>query len=341
MYSIVSRLTGSMLLLWSSINEYIEPTTIKKNLKMVKKVKFITTLVVVAIAGICITTSCSKEQNTNNATELENTSKSALNIANEANPYDYCGRIHNEILDYIIMNNSHPTQYDIYYLTKEYLQNEYNMCGDSQFEDMNDGYNDMTDFIVNAILEGSSFNEICPNDVISGILDSLVVYADAMIKANSLLTPNEYAARLVVLENSVMESRLVANIPSNSMSEYDVALGALAIARYSYAYWYEVGNSPDNLWNNIIISSKEQDGDNDDSNGFWGKLWKGICHVVVGITQTVVQVATTPIVDVSGFAYGGITAHDPSWFGLAFDIEDGIECGGRWSGEIWKWHWNS
>jgi len=282
-------------------------------------------------------TGCSKDQNTDCAPVSERVSKNVPDIANANNPYDYCGRIHNEMLDYIINNNPHPTHEDIFILTQKYLQEQYDISCDITFEDINNSYTATTDFIIDAFLGNASFNEIIEVDVIAGALDVLVDYSKSIMISNALPSPQEYADYLIEHENQVVKSREDAGISPDEVSEYDVALGTFAIARYSYSYWYEVAHNPDNAWNNVKKEFKRQDGD-DPKPGFWKRLWGGIRDVA----ETVVKAVATPVVDATGFAYGAITNNGPvspnsHWVGFTGSkwLNAGLQTAGDWSGRIW------
>lgn len=286
---------------------------------------------VAAVASICITTSCSKEEAEDSSSMHGCASKNISGIANADNPYDYCGQLHNEILDYVIENNPNPSDIDIYNLSKEFMQQK-NIFTNLDYEDIGNGYGCITNIIIDAFLNSTSFNEVYNNGIISEVFDSLVGYARSMINTNILSTPSEYASRLTILEGKVINKRTMENIPQDSISEYDVALGALAIARYSYYYWFKVANDPDSPWNNIIQSKKQNE--NDEPN-FWGKL----LNVLGDVAKVVVKVAVTPIADAAGFVWEGMEEHEPTpgFVGFAFNIHDGIIGAGNWSGNVWNW----
>lgn len=303
-------------------------------------------LFALAAAIVCIFTvvqmvACSKEQD-NNApvASMVNSQKEPVAISNSSNPYDYCGRIHNEILDYIIAEESQPSQIDIYTLAQEYLKNMYGMDSDISYAETSNGYNVMTDFITHVILEGVSFSQVYESDLIAEVMDTLASYANNMIHNNELLHPNVYANQIVGLEHRIMERRNDMSFSLDSIAEYDVTLAALSIARYSYAYWYDVANDIDNPWNYTINNTKSYNQDGDKPRNFWGKLWDKICNIVVGVTQTVVQVAVTPIVDVAGLVFGGMEIHDTSYFGISINVSDGIDQAGTWLAGVWGWNWN-
>ncbi len=299
-----------------------------------KKTKLIVSFVI-AFTCICTITSCSKEQTTDFTTQ-EYSSRKSVGVSNEKNPYDYCGRIHNEILDYIISNNPHPTNLDIFNLSKEYLQKHYDYSCNITFETVNNDYNATTDFIINAFLDNTSFDSIFNSKIVAEALDTLVAYSNSIIESNTLPSPVNYADYLIEQEKQILKKRQEAGVSSNEVSEYDIALGTLAIARYSYSYWYNVANNPNHLWNHAKTKTKKQDGD-DPKPGFWKRLWDGFCDVVIDVAEVVVQVAATPIVDAIGFVAEGIQPNNnPSIFGPNFNILNGIHGAGIWSAEVWK-----
>ena len=298
----------------------------------VKQRFIIIAIAAMAIAECCIFAGCTKEPAIGNEP-----SKGAFAISNSSNPYDYCGQIHNEILDYIIEETTNPSCNDIFTLTKEYLLNNYNMNSTVSLSEVGNGFDIITEIVTYSLLEKASFSQMFSSEVVSNTFDSIASYAYTMISTNKLFSPVEYAGQLVVIENRIYEDRLNSGISADSVTDYDIALAALAIARYSYSYWYEVAADPDNPWNNASDNLKSHNEDGDNPRGFWGKLWDGLCDVVTGVTQIVVQVAVTPIVDAAGFVYGGATPHGPENFGLTLTIGDGIERAGNWSGNVWKW----
>ena len=71
-----------------------------------------------------------------------------------------------------------------------------------------------------------------------------------MITKNELFTPNDFAEKIKIIETKVL-SYNKHHIPDYStgntiMNQYDNVLSSLAIARYSYAYWYDVATNVDN-----------------------------------------------------------------------------------------------
>ena len=98
-----------------------------------------------------------------------------------------------------------------------------------------------------------------------------------------------------------------------------------------------MANNPGHLWNHVKSKTKKQDGD-DPKPGFWKRLWDGFCEVVIDVAEVVVQVAVTPIVDAIGFVAEVIQPNNNSnIFGFNFDVVEGINGAGDWSGEVWDW----
>lgn len=288
--------------------------------------------VFIAIAGACIMTSCTKDKTADCVSLLGNSSNIVSDIYNENNPYDYCGRIHNEVLDYIINNNPHPTHEDIYRLSKEYIEEQYNISCNITYEDVSSRFDASTDFIINAIINHVSFDTIFQSEIIAGALDTLIAYSNSIMLSNTLPSPQEYASYMINQENRIISIKEQAGISPDEISEYDVALGTFAIARYSYSYWYEVENNPENAWNYAKCSSKRQDDDGDDEPGFWKKLWNGICDVA----ETVAEVTVKAVVDAAGFVYGGLVPVGPNSniFGPIFDVGRGINTATAFSAEV-------
>ncbi len=263
------------------------------------------------------------------------TSTNVLGIANQNNSYDYCGRMHNEILDYIIDNNPNPTDTDIYNLSRKYLQEQYDLPCDITFAETFSHYETTTSFITDAILSAASFDTIFSGEIIAGVLDSLTAYSNSILESNTLPTPQEYAEHLIGQENRIITVRETVETSQNDVSEYNIALGTLAIARYSYYYWYTVVNDTNSAWYFITNTSKQRKDNNPDT-GFWGKLWDGICNVV----ENTVKVVVTPVVDATGFAWGAISTAtiqsspegNPR---LDLSLGEAIKTASDWSGKVW------
>ena len=295
-------------------------------------------MALMVFVGISVVVSCSKEQIPSEAPSSEGRLKNQAGIANENNPFDYCGLIHNEILDFIIQNNQHPSSEDIFSLTQQYLLEKHNVSSNLTFSDFSSGYHMILEFIVDAFLRGDSFHGIVSDGVVANTLDMLVDYSNSILIANTLPLPQEYARYLIERESEILEDRKGASDAHDAVSEHNVSLGTLAIARYSYAYWYDVVNNAQNAWNNVKPSSKRQDGDGNEKPGFFKKLWNGICEV----SEVVVKAAITPVVDATGFAYGAVTNSgpvSPSSPGFGLDgtwLDSAIEVAGDWSGNIWE-----
>ena len=304
-----------------------------------KKTRYIIALVAAMFAvGAMLFVACEKEETSDRLSSLDDFSKNSSTIVNENNPYDYCGRIHNEILDYIINNNPSPTNEDVFNLTQEFLQKHYNIASEITFEDVDKGYSETTDFIIDAIINEASFKEINYSELVAGALDVLVDYSNAIIESNTLPVPQEYAEYLIEQEDQIVNQRNADGIPFDEVSEYDVALGMYAIARYSYLYWYEVANHPENAWNYVENGSKRHD----DDPGFFKKLWNGLCNAV----EVVVKVAVTPVVDAAGFVWGANLHNIPvpttsSLINISPNFlsewwESGLSTAGDWSGDVWE-----
>lgn len=305
-----------------------------------KKTKLILSFVVVAFANVCVMTGCSKEQTTNQTTTLEESSKNSLDISNERNPYDFCGRIHNELLDYVITNNPRPSYQDIYSLSQEYLYNQYGVSTKLTFNDINNDYNSVADYILGAFINDTSSSAILNREILTDAFNTLVNYSKSIISSNLLPSPKEYANYLIEQEDRFVEKIKTEGISPEKVSQYEIALGAFAVARYSYSYWFTVVNDSNNAWNFVKKNTKRQDGE-DPKPGFWKKLWNGVCEVVGTVAEVVVKAVVTPIVDAGGFMYGAATHsyHTPGEEGFGFNgsswLSNGIHVAGECSGSIW------
>lgn len=297
---------------------------------------FLSLMAMMLIVCTAVIVSCSKEQLADYTAHTKDSLKYNDIVANKSNPFDFCGRVHNEILDFIIQNNSHPSNEDIVYLTRQYLLEHYNMSSDLTFGSYSNGYNATVEFVLDAFLRNRSFHEIGFGNIVARTLDMLVGYSNAILATNILPTPQEYADYLIAKEKEIAKDREETVDSNDDVTEYDVSLGTLAIARYSYAYWYEVAHNPQNDWNYIKINSKKQD--DDSKPGFWKRLWNGICDVA----ETVAKVVVTPVVDATGFAYGAVKNSGPvppssGVFGLDGNwLCPAVETAADWSGSIWE-----
>lgn len=110
----------------------------------------------------------------------------------------------------------------------------------------NQGYELMTNIILKAmtVSELGYENELVPS------VEEMYGLCDSMIAKNKLLAPNDFAEKIKKIETKVL-SYNKHNIPNYStgntiMNQYDNVLASLAIARYSYAYWYDVATNVDN-----------------------------------------------------------------------------------------------
>lgn len=305
-----------------------------------KKTKLILLFVIASFANICVMTSCSKEQTTNQAIPSANFSKNSMDISNEGNPYDYCGRIHNELLDYVIAKTPHPSYQDVYNLSQEYLYNQYGISNNLSYDDINDSYNTVTGFVLGAFLEDMPTDTIFNGKILAEAFDTLVNFTKSIVKSNILPSPKEYANYLIKQESQIVAKRNAEGVSAEEIYQYDIVLGTFAVARYSYLYWYTAVNDSTNAWNHIKTSTKRQDGD-DPKPGFWKKLWSGVCEIVGTVAETVVKATVTPLVDAGGFLYGAATHsyHNPGDPGFGFSgtnwLSNGIQTAGECSGSIW------
>lgn len=183
-----------------------------------------------------------------------NTVKNQNNpISNPNNPYDYLGFLHNEVLDSVLLNPSSDSLLENAHIkTGAFIKSIFPLSSftSSSFEESmlkaNQGYRLMTDII----LKRMTVSELGYNNELEPYVAEMYSICDSLIARNELFTPNEFAEKIIIIENKVL-SYNKHNMPNYStgnteMNQYDNVLASLAIARYSYTYWYDVATNDDN-----------------------------------------------------------------------------------------------
>jgi hypothetical protein len=212
-------------------------------MKMKKnKMNFNLMLLASAIAGTAFIYSCTKDnermnpQSVTNPPVVMNTPPytPCPNVENPANPYDQAGVVHNEILDYILMNkpqwscgdNSQWVQTNVH-LTATYMCDNGYGVGGNDYNATSNMLNDIVDDF-----QTRSFEDIVADigseqlqNYNTQLLNEVESYTDST-QIDSLLNS------IKRLESVVMASTL-------SPDEQKVFLEGASIARYSSCYWFQ------------------------------------------------------------------------------------------------------
>jgi hypothetical protein len=174
-------------------------------------------------------------------------------VANPDNPYDYVGAFHNEGLE-VIENMEHfpcVSELERYSRYMQFVQSRYPDVTYS-YEQMGQLFDATTPLVDMA--PGEVVNVWIENEVVTSQLGSLLreLYQTLMDYGTRGSSPESTANAIIEFEQKVMTSHGPEFDDPNTEREIALLLTNSAIARYSYAYWYDVGHDPANEWNVIL-----------------------------------------------------------------------------------------
>lgn len=216
---------------------------------------FAVAIAAIMTIGSVTLVSCDKESQNSLCNESSPIAIKTQNnpISNPNNPYDYLGLLHNEALDTVLLKrsgdnlleNAHKKMGD-FVISKFPLSTFTSSSFEESMEKANQGYELMT----NILLKTMTVSELGYDNELVPSVEEMYNLCDSMIAKNKLFTPNDFAEKIKKIEAKVL-SYNKHNIPNYStgntmMNQYDNVLASLAIARYSYAYWYDVATNVDN-----------------------------------------------------------------------------------------------
>ena len=282
----------------------------------------ITVFIPTVLLGIFVSIGCTKNETSSflhsDATIMDGKGYSLL-IANPNNPFDFVGSMHNQILDYVI--NKTPLDYlndsIINSLTDSFMDSVYS---DYSGQMSNIEYATLiatVDSFVSALTKGTAnYSEIISNTYLSSALNTVSYMLIGMIN-NSLVTPTYFAQSVASYENQILEQNEYSSPSDPVINEHAQTLAALAIARYSYCYWYEVVSNPNNPWYFYTSETKE-------------------CPIPQ-IARCIRDVAVSAAADVRGF-FGKVQApadpNNPTQGGIRVDVS--VSRAGKASSDKWK-----
>ena len=189
-------------------------------------------------------------------------------IANPDNPYDYAGAFHNEGLEVIENMDNFPcvSELERYSRYMQFVQ--------SRYPEVTYSYEQMGRLFDTAI----PIVDMAPGEVVTLWIENEVVspqlgahlrdlYQTLMDYGTRDSSPEATANAIIDFEQRIMSSNGPEFDDPNTEREIALLLTNSAIARYSYAYWYDVGHDPENAWNVILNGGCGTSGGNGNGSG--------------------------------------------------------------------------
>lgn len=282
--------------------------------------KTIKSILLLVIFGCLI--SCEQDENSYNIPK-----KNTI-----TNPYNYVGIGHNEQLDAFaeyLNGEKYFSLDDIYsFSISKGMHRGDNL---SEFKaNISENLSMTHDFLFN---DTTILDKKINSNIIRSYLTSFGILMRSVVNSESTVTPETFSLKINEIENNILNK---LDEDTSCVLEYAVALSSMAIAKYSYKYWYEAMTIPTHPWHNIVINrvnslhTKEAE----PKKGFWRSL-------LVAAKCVVAAIATVPA-DVIGAAseadtqiiYDELTNTETRITRLN---EEMINAGYEASAGVWEW----
>lgn len=235
-------------------------------------------LVVMCFTLIC----CEEKESNDNSFNFQQKTKTE-------NPFNYLGERHNQILDDFaesLGNSVHFSTKDVYNFSVNEGHLSSNNISYLDYKRSLDSIDDITfDYFF-----GTSPNAITiiNDSIVANYLDDFRRITLNAIRSSVAVLPNVYADSIEVLEEGFMHNYgNLLNIEDSL--RYETVLGMLAIAKYSYQYWYDASFNKSSLWYPIIQNRLNV---KSDKPSFWDRCKDVVNAVAAGIACAAVDVYT-------------------------------------------------
>ncbi len=235
--------------------------------------KIMTAIAATIIASTCIFFACSKEENET----VKNERNEKCMVQNEANPYDFVGKLHNEGLDYIFSKHGNIDLSDeqihssLVDFSNERFVNFEMISPDDFFEEISDNKS-----LAFKGLTTDYNSSLFDDELLNSIINEYYQTLRKILNQEEAISPESFSKMIIDLENKILETDKYT-IPASQEDEdeyetndYDAVLVSLAIARYSFSYWYEIAFNEDNPFNKMFLDFCVNNTDKD-CPAFWKK----------------------------------------------------------------------
>lgn len=286
--------------------------TLKHN--TMKKRIILATLAVALIAGVSIFAACTKEENKNNEYHRHfNGTKAATYTEN---PYDFMGQWHNEALTGLY------NQYNTLFVPDSIIYNYVTQFVMSKISDMSttdlptqDDWSICSFYLLDdtykTISGESPMSQYLTDPVLDYVTDSLVKILTLMVtRDNYLLTPDDFDLKIFKLEDTILSLELhntptMTNLNTLILNDYDMVLTCLAVARYSYSFWYNVATDENNFLHDDFLSDIVSDPDAKEAGPcpLIQKVRNFFHTVATAVTDFISDVATVVSSDFNGIKF--------------------------------------
>lgn len=261
-----------------------------KNIVTSKKTQMKKKLIVLSMlmGGIAMFMSCNQEKE-----EFDFEKK--VYVGSE-NPYNYVGEQHNLYLDSIAISLGNKSWFEIqdlydYNVSKSIIDKS-TVTIDEYVDELEKKQSLAYDYL----FENSSlFDDY--GVVVSSFMREYKNLMLSILHSDEDVAPSEFSERINVIEKHVLESEYIEK--KEYETDIKVVLSSLAVAKYSYAYWYAAYSNEKHPWNKIVhyrldnLYEKQKEGVKEkEKKGFLSKVVSG---VVKGVKCVAAAVATVPV----------------------------------------------
>ena len=226
---------------------------------------FIATIAVAIIAGVSIFVACKIVKTTNTIFKSADASD---------NPYDFMGQWHNEALTglYNQYNTLFVSDSAAYAYLNQFIMSKFSNITLSDlptFDESQSGTAILMDETYYMLIGEQPMSQYLSDPVLKYATDSLTHILTYMaIRDNYLLTPDDFSSKIFKLEDTILSLNMhstptVADGNDMILNDYDRILSCLAVARYSYSFWYNIATNEEHFLHDDFLSVIEYDYDFD------------------------------------------------------------------------------
>jgi len=286
---------------------------------MLKNKIIISSIAIVGIVAGSIFYACKKD---NNELLTNDTKAKVAKTGSLENPYDFVGQLHNKALDYIAETCDLNTLrgIDVNNAVNDFMQNHFADYESTPYDEFVQ-HLERTDELTAALYTGEMrmgdfWAESGAADA-GNVLDRLTSLFKNMNATNHLMYPDEFASQVAIFENEVLCWNKHNNPDETPiLNAYSMALATMAVAKYSYEYWYNAKVNPDHPWHIVI---PDDDGDEPLVMGKFGDFFKKVWNAICQAGNAIEKVFSAASVDIGGGLERGFTS-DPDIWVPNFDI---------------------
>lgn len=197
------------------------------------------------------------------------------------NPYDFVGLHHNQFLDFLsrVSDVGNLTIQDIFEASRSFSQSVFGVQDTLTLEETEEYLINNEVLVDNLIHRNEDYSVLLSEPFLISIMDEFTEEMNHILQTSFLMPPQEFWGIINSLEDQVLAEGQYSDPEEESINEHAQVLAALAIARYSYDYWYNVVTNPDSPWHYYANKGAKEAN---------CRIWRLICDVVHTVKADVV-----------------------------------------------------